>query len=147
MQKFNTLAMFFCLISYGLFAQNDKISGFYRGYVTQNAGGLSSKYLMELSISIDKKGNIIGTSFFKIWDSNEMFVRYSLVGTLQNKELMLKEIGIDESLNREGYYFCLKKMSTTVEQKGFDYFLQGSWTSQNCPSSFGEIFLKKEEIF
>ena len=141
------LIAFFLLVSGNLFAQNDNISGFYRGYVSQNAGGLASKYLMELSISIDKKGNIIGTSFFKIWDSNEIFVRYSLVGTLQNKELILKETSIDESLNRDGYHFCLKKMSMTVEQKGFDYFLQGSWTSQNCPSSFGEVFLKKEEIF
>ena len=129
------------------FAQNDKISGFYRGFVTQNAGGLANKYLMELSISIDKKGNVIGTSFFKIWDSNEIFVRYSLVGSLKNKKLILQEISIDESENREGYYFCLKKMIMAIKKEGSDYLLQGSWSSQNCPSSFGEISLKKEELF
>lgn len=137
---------FWLALSY-VFAQSDKISGFYKGYITQNTGGLADKYLMELSISIDKKGKVIGTSFFKLFDSEEMIVRYSLKGNLKKNTLILEEISIDESKIREGYYFCIKKMALQVEKKEFDYFLQGSWTADNCPYIFGEIFLKKEEVF
>jgi hypothetical protein len=127
-------------------AQN-KASGFYRGLITQNAGGLAEKYVMELNITFKPEGDIIGTSFFKLPDSEEIFVKYSFTGSSDGDTITLLEKTIDEEQNREGYYFCLKKMNIKLIKQGYEYFMEGSWSSSNCPDAHGVIKLKKEEIF
>jgi hypothetical protein len=127
-------------------AQN-KASGFYRGIITQNAGGLATEYVMELNITFKSQGEIIGTSFFKLTDSEEIFVKYSFTGFLEGDILTLYEKSIDEEQNREGYYFCLKKMNMELIKKGYEYVMEGSWSSSNCPDAQGFIKIKKEEIF
>ncbi|MDX1903105.1 MAG: hypothetical protein SFU27_03005 [Thermonemataceae bacterium] len=121
-------------------------SGFYKGIITQNEGGLARKYLMEMSLSIDKSGNVLGTTFFKLLDSDEIFVKYSFSGKMIDKQLILNETSIDEEQNKEGYIFCFKQMELKIIQKGRKYSLKGTWTSSNCPSAFGEISVEKKEV-
>lgn len=133
-------------LSLNTIAQN-KASGFYRGIITQNAGGLATEYVMELNITFKSQGEIIGTSFFKLTNSEEIFVKYSFTGILDGDTITLYEKSIDEEQNREGYYFCLKKMNMKLIKKGYEYFMEGSWSSSNCPDAHGSIKIKKEEIF
>jgi hypothetical protein len=133
-------------LSLNVIAQN-KASGFYRGIITQNAGGLATEYVMELNITFKSQGEIIGTSFFKLTNSEEIFVKYSFTGILDGDTITLYEKSIDEEQNREGYYFCLKKMNMKLIKKGYEYFMEGSWSSSNCPDAHGSIKIKKEEIF
>jgi hypothetical protein len=140
-------AVFAFAIHGTLEAQDVKVSGFYRGFITQNEGGLAEKYTMELNLTISPQGKAVGTSYFKLPDSEEIYVKYSLEGILEGDVLVLQEKSIDEEQNRDGYYFCLKKMEMKVVRKGHEYSLQGSWTSENCPNSRGDIQIKKENIF
>jgi len=103
--------------------------------------------VMELNITFKSQGEIIGTSFFKLTNSEEIFVKYSFTGILDGDTITLYEKSIDEEQNREGYYFCLKKMNMKLIKKGYEYFMEGSWSSSNCPDAHGSIKIKKEEIF
>jgi len=136
----------FCLLVQIASAQT-RISGFYKGLITQNPGGLAQKYIMELNLTIDNQGNALGTSFFKLVDSDEIFVKYSFTGFLQGDKLILTENSIDEEQNKEGFYFCYKIMEMRVLRKGHTYILEGSWKSTNCPNATGNIKIKQEDIF
>jgi len=139
--------VFFLLFLFAHFScAQPPIEGLYRGLITQNSGGLSDQYYMELNITIQEDGSILGASFFKLFEDRDVYVKYELVGKLQQEQMMLQETKIFEEQIYEGAYFCYKQMRLTIIYQADQYYLQGDWTSDNCPNAKGIIKLKKEQI-
>lgn len=128
------------------FAQSG-FGGFYRGEVTQNNGGLAKKYYMDLSLRLDEDKQVAGESFFQMYEDNDVFVRFDVIGFSQSDRLILEEVNIQYQQVYSYAYFCYKKMILLLFEQEGRRVLQGTWTSKNCAGSTGKVVLVKEVLF
>lgn len=125
------IIVFCCLATFGM-AQNTPINGYWKGTITQDAGGYRSSYVMELWIS-QKGDSIVGKSFVFV---DNIYAEMDVSGTFHSGVyLQLKDDKIVSHEELEGMEWCIKTYQLLLKKNGQVEKLEGHWQGQTSFSS------------
>ncbi|GIV43109.1 MAG: hypothetical protein KatS3mg035_0232 [Bacteroidia bacterium] len=139
--------LFYSLQSY---SQKWDLSGEWVGYVTQEVG-LSNIYYCKLNL--EQFGDQIkGGSYFDLFNDKEIFVTFSLKGTIQGDIFHYQEIKVLEHYIPSKYSgkitaWCIKKADLKITETQDSLKLEGHWTGvPHTGEGYcypGEFYVKK----
>lgn len=124
-----------------------KVAGRWYGKITQQAGGFSELYDLELNLS--QRKIISGESYAYIPDI--LFVRIGLTGYIDGDSIRLKEALYDirDEVMPISWIACIKNMNLKYYKQGDDEYLKGVWdgTSKEdrSPCLPGQIILSRSK--
>lgn len=120
-------------------APEDPLTGSWKGYLTQKAGGFASKYDFEINFVLKNDNRITGESSINM--PNGTFSVITLIGEKPNKRIVVKELSIKKQ-KIEGGSWCIKNYILTLKNNT----LKGGWfgciANSNAPE--GEIYLERK---
>jgi hypothetical protein len=120
-------------------APEDPLTGLWKGYLTQKAGGFASKYDFEINFVLKNDNRITGESSINM--PNGTFSIITLIGEKLNKKIVVKELSIRKQ-KIEGGSWCIKNYTLMLKNNT----LKGSWfgcvANSNAPE--GEIYLERK---
>ena len=119
-----------------------KLSGTWKGIITQNEGGWRSNYDFELVIDQDGK-TFSGRSIVRI---DDIYAVMEMQGEISNDAFVrFQESRIMESKSVEGIEWCIKRGQLLLKQEEDGWKLEGFWQGSTSFSTCipGKIFLKK----
>lgn len=138
-----TFALCLALTFRPCFAQSD-ITGEWTGYITQTPAGLSSKYYFALTIT--KEGDqFVGYSYIGLEDEPEYFGKMLFEGIYRDGNYLFVEKEITEQNLFAFAYWCKKDLTLHSGNEDGKFVIRGSWLSDDCSFSDGEIYL--EQVF
>jgi len=131
-----------CFLSTLGIAQDQDIAGYWKGTITQDAGGYRSSYVMELWIS-QKGDSIVGKSFVFV---DDIYAEMKVSGSFHSGVyLQMKDDEIITHEELEGMEWCIKSYQLLLKKNGQTAKLEGHWQGQTTFSSCipGRIELTK----
>lgn len=126
------------------FAQSSaaSVSGYWKGKITQDQGGIRPEYGMEIYLT-QKGTKVTGRSFVYF---DKVYAEMALEGELKDgKTLIFKESKITAYKRLDGMEWCLKGAVLNLVKSGNAWRLEGPWTGNTSfgPCIPGKIILKK----
>ncbi len=132
MKNIQLLFVFILVLHYSsIFSQNWNLTGEWTGYVTQKEGIRNIYYC---KLNLEQFGNQIkGGSYFDFFDEKDVFVTFTLEGSLKGNEFNYQEIKVLNDYIPPKYSqsitgWCIKKANLKISETNDSLKLIGSWT-------------------
>ena len=118
------------------------LDGKWVGYITQNPSPLDTIYQFELDLQTDGE-RIFGHTMIAFTSRPEYYGVIRFEGLVSGNTLVFDELELMDQLMLEYAYWCLKRISLVANFYGDRAILSGSWTSDECSFSTGEVYLER----
>lgn len=118
------------------------VTGYWKGKITQNKGGIRPEYGMEIYLT-QKGTKVTGRSFVYF---DKVYAEMQLEGEFKDgKTLIFKESKVTAYKKLDGMEWCLKGAVLNLIKSGSSWQLEGPWTGNTSfgPCIPGKIILKK----
>lgn len=127
-----------------LSAQN--LSGTWEGVITQNEGGILSKYTFKIFMTTDKNNQVKGTAFVKA-DELEIYAIMSFKGTYDGEYIEIQEDEILREKRVDDIFWCIKDYSLQLKAATDKLQLEGQWRGFTHTGACipGKIYLTKAD--
>ncbi len=146
-KKIIYLTFLFFVLVFSSYAQNtnskNKLTGEWKGKITQNEGGIREEYNFELYLV--QNGNKITGRSYAYFD--DVYVIIELKGSAKSGTVvLLEELKIVEHRKYENMEWCIKKMQLIHKYEGDEAKLEGFWQGKSAAGECipGKIYLTKQ---